>query len=166
MTESYISDEMRAATGRELRRKISYPITESDIRRWALAVYYPELPPQRFLDASDGPMPAPEELNPFAWRAAHEEPVLEGDPVDPDLTERLLGLTPPGLGNQLNGGVENEYHAPMHAGDVITSVVRLMDYSEREGRLGRMLITRTEDEWTNQRADVVRRQRFTLIRYR
>jgi hypothetical protein len=53
----------------------------------------------------------------------------------------------------------------MRPGDVITSESRLAEYSEREGRLGLMLFTTTEDTWTNQNDEVVKRTRTTLIRY-
>lgn len=55
---------------------------------------------------------------------------------------------------QLNGGLQTEYGLPMRPGDVITSVNRLAEYRERQGRLGLMLLTVTEDEWTNQNASV------------
>jgi len=49
--------------------------------------------------------------------------------------------------------------------DVITSVQRLAGYSERDGRLGRMLFTDLESTWTNQRDEFVKRATLTLIRY-
>ena len=39
------------------------------------------------------------------------------------------------------------------------------EYTEREGRLGLMLFTTTEDTWTNQRGETVKTSRSTLIRY-
>ncbi len=42
MADSNINDEMRAALGSEIGRRVSFPVSESDIRRWAIAVYYPE----------------------------------------------------------------------------------------------------------------------------
>ena len=73
MATTYITDEMSNAVGRELARMTSYPITDSDIRRWAVAVYYPDEPPRLFWDAEYaagtpyGSVVAPEEFNPFAW---------------------------------------------------------------------------------------------------
>lgn len=58
-----------------------------------------------------------------------------------------------------------EYGVPMRSGDVITSVRRLGEYSERSGRLGLMLFSRTEDTWSNQHGDLVKRGVMTLIRY-
>jgi hypothetical protein len=50
-------------------------------------------------------------------------------------------------------------------GDVITSITRLVSYSERASRLGLMLFTVTEDSWTNQCGELVKRTGNTLIRY-
>ncbi|MET9089464.1 MaoC family dehydratase N-terminal domain-containing protein [Streptomyces sp. NPDC004237] len=167
-----VSDEMRTAIGRTLSRRVSFPVSESDIRRWALAVHYPETPPERFIDAEAaaksryGGITAPEDFNPFAWLAA-EQPTAPTDAEenDPNSVERTLGVTPPPLKFQLNGGMEVDYGVPMRPGDVITSENRLVSYAERPGRLGLMLFTVTEDTWTNQHGELVKRSRMTLIRY-
>lgn len=169
---SLISDAMRAAVGRELAHTVSYPVSESDIRRWAVAVYYPQEPTQRFWDSASaeasrwGGIIAPEDFNPFAWMTAQPRGVQRsGQATDPDHIEHRIGIEGPGLGNQLNGGISAEYGEPMRPGDVITSVDRLSEYFEREGRLGRMLFTIIEGTWTNQRDQLVKRTRLTLIRY-
>jgi hypothetical protein len=158
-----VSDAMRGALGNLLTRRTSYPVSESDIRRWALAVYWPERPPSVFLEAHR----APEEFNPFAWAVAASESTGDPSPdvASADRTEQLAGVPGPGLQFMLNGGMESEYGVPIRPGDVITSENRLDAYSEREGRLGLMLFTTTEDLWTNQDHEVVRRTRSTLIRY-
>ncbi|OYO23921.1 hypothetical protein CGZ93_05235 [Enemella dayhoffiae] len=109
----------------------------------------------------------PQELNVFAWSAAsrttrHPAP---SDPNEPDNTELSAGVPGPGLSHMLNDGLEVEYGVPIRAGDVITSVRTLGGYSEREGRLGLMLFSRTVDTWTNQRHELVKRSAMTLIRY-
>jgi hypothetical protein len=48
VAKTVISDDMRKAIGGELGRSVSFPITDSDIRRWAVAVYYPDDPPRLF----------------------------------------------------------------------------------------------------------------------
>ena len=168
MSNRHTSEAMLGAVGREISRQISFPVSESDIRKWALAVYYPELPPSHFLDpaAAAGEMIAPEEFNPFNWLSAVEEtPGVRYDPVDPDRTEIMLGIEGPHLRFQMNGGMESEYGVPMRPGDVITAVKRLTGYREREGRLGLMLFTFTEDTWTNQRGEMVKITRSIGIRY-
>jgi hypothetical protein len=165
MAQTNISAEMRSAIGREFGRRVSFPVSDSDIRRWAIAVYYPDPPPEVFWQPG-GDLRAPEDFNPFAWMtAAGPGGDSEGDPNDTDNTELRLGIAGPGLKFQLNGGLEVEYGAPMRPGDVITSVSRVAGYNEREGRLGLMLFTVIEDVWTNQDGAEVRRGRITLIRY-
>jgi hypothetical protein len=163
---------MRSVLGREIRRLVSYPVSESDIRKWALAVYYPEAPPKEFIDPAYaaktrlGGMTAPQEFNPFNWLPAESWGLDAAvDVNDPDRTELMLGVEGPHLKFQLNGGMEAEYGEFMRPGDVITSVSRLAEYREREGRLGLMLFSVIEDVWTNQNAELVKRTRSTLIRY-
>jgi len=171
-TSSVISDAMRAAAGRELSRLVSYPVSASDIRRWALAAYYPAEPPPRYWDAEVaarsrwGGIIAPEDFNPFAWMSAEPRGLPRAAGVsDADVTEQHLGIDGPGLARQLNGGCSVEYGVPIRVDDVITSVHRLGGYSERDGRLGRMLFTALESTWTNQHREVVKRTTMTLIRY-
>lgn len=155
----YVSEQMRGCVGRELDRRVSYPIAASDIRRWAVAVYYPELPPPKFWAADE--LVAPEDFNPFAWLIADPPgppPVLR----DP---EQVLGVAGPEVKVRLRGGMEVEYGVPMRAGDVITSVRRLAGYDERDGRRGPMLFTTIADDWTNQRGEVVKNFQFTFIRF-
>ena len=173
MTDSHISEAMRDAVGTEIGRSTSYPVGENDIRRWAIATYWPEEPPARFIEAPDGgPMVAPEEFNVMsaAWRPAesHTSPKAfapSGTGHNPDSTENQIGIEGPGLTNMLNGGMSVEYGVPIRAGDVITSVRTLGDYTEREGRLGLMLFSSTIDTWTNQHDEIVKRSTMTLIRY-
>lgn len=168
---TYISAAMAGAVGRELSRQVSYPISESDIRKWAMALYYPEPPPRLFWDAdfardsSHGGLVAPEDFNPFAWMAAEPGGVQGPQANDPQVTEKTLGLEPPPVGFQLNGGVAVTYGQRMRPGDVITSISLLGGYQERSGRLGLMLFTTTDTTWTNQHGDLVRRTQGTVIRY-
>jgi hypothetical protein len=170
-TTTYISASMTAAVGTELSRQVSYPIAESDIRKWAIAVYYPEPPPRLFWDGdfaaatSHGGVVAPEDFNPFAWMVAERGGVQGPGSNDPQATEKTLGVEPPPVEFQLNGGLTATYGERMRPGDVITSVSRLGGYRERSGRLGLMLFTTTDTTWTNQRGTMVRRTEGTVIRY-
>ena len=172
MTQSLISAQMRDAIGREIARLVSFPVSESDIRRWAIAVYYPQAPPARYWDAAAaararwGGIVAPEDFNPFAWLAASPPGLPDTEAVtDADHTERQLGIDGPGLASQLNGGVAISYGVPIRPGDVITSVTRLGGYDERAGRMGPMLFTQLDTTWTNTASELVKRSRMTLIRY-
>ncbi len=167
MPETHISTAMADAVGSEIGRSRSHPLTDSDIRRWALAVYWPHQPPERFLTppADGGPLTAPEEINPFAWSAAETWQPSQEPISGPDAMENRLGIAGPGLKRILNGGMSVEYGVALRSGDVVTSVKRLGPYSERSGRLGLMLFSTTEDTWTNQDGDVVKHSVMTLIRY-
>ncbi len=159
---SHLTDEMRAAVGSTVDWRVSYPVSASDIRRWAIAVYYPDPPPRQYVDAEL----APEEFNPFAWAVAEQmQPAIAPLLRDTDKTEKAIGITGPGLTHQVNGGTDVTYGVPMRPGDVIRSQTRLLEYREREGRMGLMLITILESEWTNQHGDRVQLGRQTAIRY-
>jgi hypothetical protein len=173
MPDSHVTPQMRDIVGLELRRATSFPITDSDIRRWAIAVYYPEPAPRLFWDAAyaagttHGGIVAPEDFNPFAWLTQTEAEAgvvarAAGGFTGP---EEVLGVERPATTSLINGGTEVDYGVRMRPGDTITSVSRLAGYSEREGRLGLMLFTTTEDTWTNQRGETVKTSRGTLIRY-
>jgi hypothetical protein len=173
--ETWISDEMRAAVGREFgATRESVPISLSDIRRWALAIYYPESPPRLFWDedyaASTpyGGVVAPEEFNPFAWITAAGPNLpsnFEGT-IRGSGPEETLGISGPQTSFILNGGLEMVHGARMRPGDVITSgLTKLLEYRERQTRLGLMLITITETTWTNQGGEMVRITRGTGLRY-
>ena len=170
---SLITEAMRDAIGRETGRTVSYPVSVSDIRRWAIAVYYPESAPRLFWDAeyaagtSYGGIVAPEDFNPFAWltRTEADAGVVTRAAGGFVSAEEVLGVEKAATQSLINGGTEVEYGVRMRPGDVITSVTTLAGYSEREGRLGLMLFTMSEDTWTNQRGETVKTSRNTLIRY-
>ena len=66
----------------------------------------------------------------------------------------------------LNGGSEYEYYGiDICAGDVLTSVSKVVDISERTSSLGQMLITRRETTYTNQNGEVVCRSYGTGLQY-
>ncbi|RAY17293.1 hypothetical protein DPM19_02150 [Actinomadura craniellae] len=165
---------MQGIVGQPYGRQVSYPISASDIRKWALAVYFPQTPPSRYADpraAAAGRLVAPLDFNPFAWGAAEETGTGREIEIGPEYRssgamEHYLGVTPPELRRALNGGVSATYTGvPMRPGDVITAESAIAGYSEREGRLGAMLLTDIATTWTNQDGDEVRTRRMTLIRY-
>ena len=173
MPDSHITPQMLDLIGLELRSATSFPITDSDIRRWAIAVYYPDPAPRLFWDAgyaagtAHGGIVAPEDFNPFAWLTQTEADAgvvarAAGGFVGP---EETLGLPAPATTAIINGGTEVEYGVRMRPGDVISSSTTLAEYKEREGRLGLMLFTTSLDTWTNQRSETVKTSRNTLIRY-
>jgi len=65
----------------------------------------------------------------------------------------------------LAGGDELEYYLPVRPGDVITSVSKITEYNEREGKRGKMLFTIIETTYKNQRGEVVATSSSTYISY-
>ena len=65
----------------------------------------------------------------------------------------------------LDGGGDWEYFKPVRQGDVLTTVAKLVDIREREGRMGTMVFMVSETTWRNQRNELVARSRGTSIRY-
>ena len=66
---------------------------------------------------------------------------------------------------RLDGGSEWEYFHPIRPGDIIKSVARIEDISERPGRLGLMIIMTTVVTYTNQFGQVAATQTGTGIAY-
>jgi hypothetical protein len=161
--ETLVTDEMRRQQGAWGAETVSFPVSESDIRKWAIAIYWPEIPPRIYWDAEYakgtrfGGIVAPEEFNPFAWPIA-DRSGMESAGARP-------GETPKKGENILNGGQQDTWLAKIRPGDVIRSRTRLSHWEERTGRNGLTLYMYNETEWRNQRDEVVKRRVQTAIRY-
>jgi len=153
----------------------SYPVSSSDIRKWAIAVYWPERPPPLFWDEEYAKTTrwagiiAPQDFNPFAWPV---DRVRGPDgPAPAGAAARARGSAGSGTtsggrrSRVMNGGQTDTYGAPMRPGDVITSRSRLRDWEERSTRLGLTLFAFSENEWHNQDGQLVKRRVSTAIRY-
>lgn len=160
--ESLVTPDMADRKGVWGDETVSPPIAPSDIRRWAIAVYWPETPPPIFWDADYaagtrwGGIIAPPDFNPFAWPIREPRPPRVTDTADKPKKRRLRGM---------NGGQVDTYGVPMRPGDVVTARNRLRDWEERETRLGQTLFTYHETEWHNQDGELVKRRVSTAIRY-
>ena len=65
----------------------------------------------------------------------------------------------------LNGGTDIEYFAEVCSGDVLTAATKLTNLTEREGKVGPMLIVDTETIFRNEAGETVAIQRGSAIRY-
>ena len=65
----------------------------------------------------------------------------------------------------LNGGTDIEYFADVCAGDKLTAATKLTNLTEREGKVGPMLIVDTETIFRNEVGETVAIQRGSAIRY-
>lgn len=177
-----ITSAMRERHGVWLDDAVSPPIGLSDIRRWALAVYWPNTPPRLFWDAKYaretrwGGIVAPEDFNPFAWpvlqaprRAAISvsDTGLAVDRFGLPMPHRGAILTPPGslpIGG-MNAGRRDEFGTRMRPGDAIASRARLADWEMSSTRFGPTLFVAIEIEWRNQHDRIVRLRRQSNMRY-
>jgi hypothetical protein len=157
--DTLISPAMAEAKGKWGEARVSPPISLSDIRKWAIATYWPETPPAIHWDEAYaattkwGGIIAPPDFNPFAWPVKRMAPAAMPQPAG---GVRLTGM---------NGGQTDSFGVPMRPGDTISARSRLQDFNERQGRFGLMLYTFSETEWTNQKGEFVRRRISTSIRY-
>jgi acyl dehydratase len=158
--QTLVTDEMRRQQGEWGPARVSPAVSESDIRKWGIAVYWPERPPRIYWDAEYarttrwGGIIAPPDFNPFAW------------PVEREIRPERATARGGGPGTRgMNGGQVDTYGVPMRPGDVITARSRLKDWDERQTRLGLTLFSRTETEWRNQRGELVKTRVQTGIRY-
>ena len=161
-SETLVTQDMIDARGVWGSAHTSYPVGESDIRRWAIAVYWPEKPPAIHFDAEYakgtrwGGIIAPRDFNPFTWPV--ERPGRGSAGPTP-------GQKPKKGENILNGGQADTFFEPIRPGDVVTSRSRLSHWEERQGRHGLTIYAYTETEWHNQNGDLVKRRISTGIRY-
>ena len=158
---TWVTQEMIDRKGVWSEPRVSPPISLSDIRKWAIAVYWPEEPPRLYWDEEYarttrwGGIIAPQDFNPFAW------PVHRDAPPAGRATPQGGG---PGT-RGMNGGQTDTYGVPMRPGDVITSRTALVRWEENVGRLGLTLYTFTENRWENQNGEWVKSRISVGIRY-
>ncbi len=156
----WLDDETLSWLGRSTEPYQSLPVGANDIRRWSMAVHYPEPSPARYYDEAVakqgawGGLVAPRDFNPFAWMQGVQNrmPWMRGVGTEPG--ERIL-----------NGGQRSLHFERIRPGDVITAQLSLTDAYERDGRLGTMLFLITETRWTNQDGKLVRLGYMTTIYY-
>ncbi|MFN0091800.1 MAG: MaoC family dehydratase N-terminal domain-containing protein [Acidimicrobiales bacterium] len=181
--DTLVTQDMLDRKGVWGRERVSPPVSESDIRKWAIAVYWPNTPPPIFWDEEYakttrwGGIIAPPDFNPFAW------------PIVPDRAERaeakkakqadkaaaasdsaeaagMVNSPKAGRGQRgMNGGQVETYGVPMRPGNLITARNRLRDWEERETRLGLTLFSYSETEWRNEEGELVKLRVSTGIRY-
>jgi hypothetical protein len=176
--ETFITEELLGLVGKTLRTAQSFPVSKSDIRKWAMAIYYPERPPRLFWDEEYAAttrwkgIVAPQELNPFAWMARQPEPPerqpapVAGQHVRFGDFEKTLGVEPPPYRAVLQSRVIANYgKVRIRPDDVIRSESCISEYWEREGRMGLQLYTTISDNLYNQHGDWIKRLDTVFVRY-
>ena len=86
----------------------------------------------------------------------------------PPLFLLTLGRTrrpQPSRGSAVNAGDEYEFLAPVYIGDTITVERRVLGIDEKEGKQGKMYLTRAEAAYTNQHGTLVARAKLNTLRW-
>ncbi len=65
----------------------------------------------------------------------------------------------------LDGGSEWDYFLPVRPGDTITVTQEIIDFSEKHGKLGAMLIETRQNSFVNQRGELVATEKTVGISY-
>lgn len=153
------SQALQASLGVWSDPRQSAPVDASDIRRWAIAVYWPETPPRLYFDEAYakttrwGGLVAPREFNPFAWPAERPASMV------PHKANRGVGE------RTMNGGQREKYGAVIRVGDVITARSALVKLEKKSTRLGATLLRHIETVWTNQRGEFVKSRTQIVLQY-
>jgi hypothetical protein len=153
---SVVTDEMRADIGKE-SEPVTIEVDKTACRMFARSVGYTD------------PVYYDEEYaKSKGYRSIPAPFAFLGHPVyNPNAPQRLGGYfrTDTPFKRILNGGTDINYFDTVCAGDVLTATSKLADISERQSRLGPMLITVTEFTFRNQYGKVVATMRGTGIQY-
>jgi hypothetical protein len=153
---SVITDAMRAEIGKE-SEPVTFEVDKTACRMFARSVGYTD---PIYYDE--------DHARSKGYRGIPVPFAFLGHPVyNPNAPQRLGGYfrTDTPFKRVLNGGTDIEYFDNICAGDVLTATSKLVDLSERESRLGPMLITVTEGTFRNQDGKVVAKMRGTGIQY-
>lgn len=153
---SLITDELRAAIGREAP-PVTYEVDNLGCRQFARSVGYTD---PVFFDEEYAKSQGHRGIVAPAGFLGH--PIY--NPARPARGPEITGLDIP-LKRVLNGGTDVEYRDEICAGDVLTSTMKIADITEREGKMGPMIIVNTESTFKNPAGKTVAIMRGTMIRY-
>lgn len=152
--------------------------TDAIIRRLGLFQPWPKSPielPAIFGDeleepVSDAEIRGRDEIVEFGrvrdFMLAMDEPfeLTDRDPVPPLFMVTFGRIRRPKVTGQINGGDDIESILPVHVGDRITTVERIVETIDKTGPKGTMKLLKAEITYTNQRAERVGINRKTYIR--
>lgn len=153
---SLITDELRAAIGRETP-PVTYEVDNLGCRQFARSVGYTD---PVFFDEEYAKSQGHRGIVAPAGFLGH--PIY--NPARPARGPEITGLDIP-LKRVLNGGTDVEYFDEICAGDTLTSTMKIADITEREGKMGPMIIVNTESTFKNPAGVTVAIMRGTMIRY-
>lgn len=157
-----ITDEARTWAESEFP-SFTFEVTEHDIGRYARAIG--ETDPVYFDEGAaraagyDGVIAPP--FFPYVIRM-HAANLVAREDLAPD-GSATADVPPVPTTRAMAGEVGIELGVPVIAGDVITVEKRIVDMYEKQGRSGDLVFVVQEFTFTNQRDELVARERFTRI---
>ncbi len=158
--ESPITPEIKATVGKEKVYKNWDEVSQGIIKRFALAIgdknplYLDEETAKK--SRYQGIVAPPTML----FELNHQIGAEIGEDGSP---KGAWGRLPPPFKNALRGGNEYEFYQPVRPGDVITTVNRTAEISERPGKSGLMVFVVNELTYYNQRGEKLGLNRETMI---
>lgn len=159
--ESLITDEMRAMVGVE-GPPATLEIERGGIRQYARAsgstnpIYY-DIDAAKAAGHRDLPAP-PGFLGRYPFEPGKSNPTFSSPTTGADF--------PIDLPNQLHGATGIRTYRRLYAGETLTAREKTTDVSEREGRMGRMLIVNSVMTFRDAAGEVVAEKYDTGIFYR
>lgn len=152
MAESLLTPELLAFVGKPMWAPQALLVREEDILRFQEA-----LGDAMVVREPDGVLRAP----PLFLPAFHH-----GGAIGEDGRRRKPGEfdLPTPVKRRLMAGCSVEFGAPIRAGDTITATTLIEGFSEKPGRDGLMLLMVQATTYRNQRGEVNRVERWTVIR--
>ena len=147
---SVLTPEVLSAVGRKSTPQREL-VTRRDIRKYAVATGNRQ---RKYLEGDQAP---PMFHLPLFWD------VVELDQLTPDgvSIDTLLPKFP--LEKAMAGGLQIEYHKPVHPGDWLTATRTLTDIYEKEGRSGPLIFYEVVMDIVNEEGDLVIREKTTRI---
>lgn len=147
--QNYITDELRNAVGVE-SDPVVYQVEKGHVARFAEAI---------------------EDPNPVYSEEVEARRSRYGGIIAPPTFFRAFRPGPPKVPiespfkRNLDGGSDWEYHEPIRPGDTITVTQKLANVTQRQSRLGPMIIMTRETTYVNQFGQLVAVQRSTGLSY-
>ena len=146
--DSLITDEMRGLVGEE-SEPVTYDVEEGLIRQFAQAI------------DDDNPLWQNEpEARDTQWAGITASPTFLRTCEPNPNREVEIPVT-----RGLDAGSDWEYFVPVRPGDRITVTRRVTDFTQKEGRLGQMLLSTAEVRYVNQFGELVATQTERGISY-
>ena len=145
--ETLITEELRNLIGKEVGRRVT-EIEKGAIRKFAQAI--------------DDP-------NPLWQEEAYAKDSKWGSIIAPPTFISYCKTDMPEINfplkRMLHGEDEIEYYNPIRAGDTISSICKVVDIYEKQGKKGPMIFTVLETSHTNQKAELVAKNRISIISF-